>query len=159
MQYPESIPLHKYQAPLHIGCGYSQQLLLLVTGIGVFSCGMIIILTGFYSTWFVAGLPVLILHVRQIYRCHVSRTSSGAVTELHRGSDGDWQIHYQSGEIEQALLLGSSIVLPLMMILRFRRIGSRHIHIVVLMPDALGKDKYRRTCMQLLTERTVITAQ
>lgn len=141
--------------PLHIRCHHSLRLQLLVTGIGLFAGSMLVLLAGLYSAWFAAGLPVLVVYARQVYRCHVGRTSPGAVTELFRGSDGDWQIQGQSGVIEQAMLLGDSIVLPGMIILRFRLAENRRIRSVILMPDALGQEKYRRVCVQLLTHGPV----
>ncbi|MGD8999287.1 MAG: hypothetical protein PVF75_02645 [Granulosicoccaceae bacterium] len=119
---------------------------------------MLLLLAMFGSAWFLAGFPLLVLQGQRFYRCYVSRTRQDVVTELHRYSDGRWQIHYQSGQCEQAMLRGDSILLPGMMILQFSCPGTWRKRVVILMSDALGPENYRRTCVKLLTSKAVIAA-
>jgi toxin CptA len=153
MQYPVKIRSSNRVAPLHIHCRTSRKFQLLVLGIGLFTASVLGALIVLHSVWFVAGMPALFLYVKWFYRTHAIRTSPGSVTDLYRFTDGGWQLHFYSGQIEQAVLLGDSIVLPTMILLRFKRPGTWKIRIVILMPDALGEDKYRRVCVQLLTSQ------
>ena len=151
MQYPNTPRLPGRVTPLFIHCGISRRLQFLVAGIYLFAVCMLLWLAVVHSTLFAAAIPVLSVYTVWCYRSQVSRTGRQAVTELYRCSDGGWQIHFRSGQRQQAVLLGDSIVLPAMIILKFKTPGFVRPCSVVLMPDALGQNKYRRVCVQLLT--------
>jgi toxin CptA len=156
VQYSIHSSAHKRVTPLHIQCGTSRRLQLIALVTSLFGGGMLLLLVIFGSSWFLTCFPVLALQGQGFYRRYVTRSCHDAVINLHRYSDGCWQIHYQSGQCEQVMLLGDSILLPGMMILKFSRPGTWRKRVVVLMPDALGQENYRRTCVTLLTSKTQI---
>ena len=158
MQSPIRLSPARRVESVHIRRSDSRQLKWLFITINFFACGVVTLLTVFYSSWFVVVMPGLFLYMRWSYRCHVKRTWHSSVIEAWRTTSNNWELRLQCGQVEQVILLGDSILLPGIMILRFRRPGNWRTRTVVLMPDTLGANNYRRLCVKLLTSKVVPTA-
>lgn len=140
---------------IHIEYSASRRLRYTLYGTLLFGAGMILVLTITASPWYAGLYGVLIPAAWRYYHWHISGTSSKAVKSLHRHSDGRWLMVLRSGESRAQQLLGDSIVLPAVMVLKFKDQATGARRSVVIMPDSISPDLYRRACVNLLTVQAV----
>jgi toxin CptA len=77
-------------------------------------------------------------------RLHAWRSAPEAVVGFELRPDGSGAIENRRGRWREVAVLGSSFVSPLLTILNLRVAGARGHRSLVVTPDALGADEFRR---------------
>lgn len=76
-----------------------------------------------------------------------------AIIEIWTNTLGEWHLRAQNGKVYTAQLQGSTLLTRFLVILNFKRIGSRFGVAVLLFPDATEMIIFRRLCAYLKTEQ------
>jgi toxin CptA len=77
-------------------------------------------------------------------RSHAWRSASEAVVGFELRPDGSGAIEDRSGRWREVGVLGSSFVSPLLTVLNLRVAGAGRRRSLIVTPDALGPDEFRR---------------
>lgn len=95
--------------------------------------------------WFVVlGSVVCIFSMLCTLRYHAWRVASDAIVEFWPKRDGQWILQDRRGRKKIVKLCGDSVVTRYFILLNFKVSGSYKKVTVVLCPDALGWDNFRR---------------
>jgi hypothetical protein len=101
---------------------------------------------------FTVALPLsaaIALEGCRVFRLKVRLAGAGAVTALLWKSDGAWVVRRRDGREHEARLLPGAFVHPRLSVLRLS--GERPVSIV-LFPDAVERDAFRRLRVRLALE-------
>ncbi len=72
------------------------------------------------------------------------RLAPGSIISLSFNQEGSCSYQVRGGEWFEATLLGSSLVTPWLSVLNFRREAARGMRSVVLFPDSIDAEDYRK---------------
>jgi toxin CptA len=89
------------------------------------------------SAGVLASLPFSLRH-------HASRSASGALTSIELRPDGSAAVENRNGRRSEVRVLGSSFVSPILTILNLTVAGVSLPRSLVVAPDALTADEFRR---------------
>lgn len=139
------------EPPLHIEPRGSRQLalaLLLLHG-----AAMVAIVNLVIPAWGLAALAgSVIVSLYYTINTHVLGRGESSVCAMVWDADGDWTVTFCSGDQRAARLLPGSYVHPRLMVLNFV-LESRGRRSVVLLPDSLDRNTFRRLLVRLRLER------
>lgn len=128
---------------LTIAAGPSRQLAILVAGMHGFAAAMFALLP--LPSWIaVVVLPLLAASAWFTLRRDCLRSLPGALVGLRLQADRRCEFLTRSGDWREAELLGSSFVSPYLTVLNLRPEGGRLARHLVLLPDALEAEDFRR---------------
>lgn len=95
--------------------------------------------------WLSIGLSLAaVASLAVTLRYHALRSAPGALTALELRQDGSAAVQDQQGRWSDARVLGSSFVSPVLTILNVKVAGARLRRSVVVAPDTLPADDFRR---------------
>lgn len=120
----------------------SNQLILLI--ILVYMTTTILILLCGLTTWLKFALVTIIfINAKYYAKRNLLQTSKNAVLEFWRTDEGFWCLQFGNSQTLFAFLKPPSFVTQFLMILKFSTENRQKIFII-LTPNCIGKDNYRR---------------
>jgi hypothetical protein len=109
--------------------------------------------------WLSIGLSTAaVVSLAVTLRYHALRSAAGALTALELRQDGSVAVQDQQGRWSEARVLGSSFVSPVLTILNLKVAGARLRRSVVVAPDSLPPDDFRRLRVWLRWRRAPTNA-
>lgn len=102
-----------------------------------------------------ASALALLAHAIWIVRRHALLRAAASITALRLYAEDECELQPLAGERIRGRIDGSSFVLPWMIVLRVAVSGRRRLHSVVLLPDAVHTDDFRRLRARLRWSRLV----
>lgn len=115
--------------------------LLLLNHLGAISILSLLDLVQWLWQLSVAGCVVSLL---LLLRYHAWRVSAQSVHELWPLTGGQWALRDRQGEIKIARLCAESVVTRCITVLNFKVKGQRRVVSVVICPDAVDSESFRR---------------
>jgi len=100
-----------------------------------------------------AGAMVLLAHATWSVRRHALLRASASIIALHVSGEDECALQALSGERILGQIDGSSFVVTWMIVLRVAVRGRRRLHSVVLLPDAVRAEDFRRLRTRLRWSR------
>jgi len=100
-----------------------------------------------------ASALILLLHAAWGIRRHALLRASASITGLRLHGEDECELQPLAGERIRGRIDGSSFVLPWMIVLRVAVRGRYRLHSVVLLPDAMRADDFRRLRARLRWSR------
>ena len=134
---------HYSVKPLHIALRRSRLLAWLLGAVCIASVALLALLPLLVWGRIVAALG-LILATTHAYKLHVDRVLSYSITALELGSNGDFRCYTPAHDWRDAEVLGSTFVTPWLTVLNLRSPEQRLARHVVILPDAVDRDAFRR---------------
>lgn len=118
---------------------------------------MLAILMIHIAWWFnLAGGVVVVLSFVHAFRRHVSLLSPQSILELSEDGKGQWTLKTRSGQDVKAHLKSNSVSTNFILVMNFKEDKKSLTHTVLVCPDSISKDNYRRTKLCLERIRTKV---
>ncbi len=122
--------------------GPSRYLAAILT-VGHLSVAALLLFLDFSPAWKIPALALLLVSL--IYELRVAlRFGVHAVTAFRVAKDGAISIRSQSGEWRGCAVLDSSYVTAFLTVVNLRATGERRVRSVIILPDCMAADDYRR---------------
>lgn len=133
---------------LTIEAGPSRRLAVLISGMHGFAAAVVWLVP--LPLWLaIALMPVLLGSAWFYLRHDCLRTLPRSVVALRLHADCRCEFQTRAGAWQEAELLGSSFVSPYLTVLNLRPAGGRFARHLVILPDAVDSDGFRRLRMWL----------
>jgi hypothetical protein len=87
-----------------------------------------------------------------VMRHHVRLRTNRAVVKIALKHDQKWDLVQRNGVVENVILHGDTVISPFGIILNFKKTKGRVS--VLICPDSVGKETFRRLCVQLRTNHS-----
>ena len=108
-----------------------------------FSIAGLLLYLGLGPIWTVAALVLLLCSL--VYETRIAlRAGNGAVVVLRIASDNRLSIGLRDGRWHEGEVLGSTTVTAFLTVINLRVIGERRMRSVVILPDCMAPEDYRR---------------
>lgn len=130
-------------ATLHIELGGSRRLTAGLIAMHGFAAAMLG-LSGLPSGLVAAAIVPLAASLAFYLRREGLRLSPAAIVSVSLAADCRCEFHTRNGDSHEAALLGSSFVAPYLTVLNLRPSGARLARHVVILPDGVGAENFRK---------------
>ena len=143
--------LPRYEVSLSIKRGKSKRIFLTMVYISLCACIAIVSLI-LYGYWlFILLMPLLVLLAVSETRTHALLNTDRAVLSMCLYSSNEWTITRNKTENIPVSLSSTSFVTPYLMVLNFMEPQRRTTTPVIVMPDSISRNEYRKLLVRLRT--------